>query len=295
MLVLIRDQGEGVAENLSCDTMIRLLTHSRHAQNCYTMRLGGYMTNLQNVTKDPELARRDLLHPVAARVAPVSDFEILAAEQDDNLEAFYRAFPEALADEQSALRKRQVVSNCTGPPPDPNEPPPPPADPRQRIEFLTWPAAPAGSNWSYRWKTRTLATPAGSKLHHHWQLLRRDACGGATVTLSFNNGRAIIKDSIRSGTTPSVDLNQWFGKTIIHSMNVTYGIKGFLSYTAVDAAVPSVPLIKYLARGDMGSSSSLKHGIYRTSTPDTQAITAFHGECKLWPPHFGIASCTPGS
>lgn len=214
------------------------------------MRLGGYNTNLQNTTAggtNPDLTRRNL-NLAEARIAPVSPYEALAAEDDEQLDAYYTAFPDSFAEEQQygLLEKRQVVSNCTGPPPDPTQPPPPPAAPRQRIEFLSWPGAAAGHTWTYRWKSRTQATYTGSQLHHHWQILRRDACGGVVVSLSFNNGRALIKDTIQAcprAGCPSVALTtSWFGRTIIHTLTVKYGLSGSIDYTAVDQADVRQPL-----------------------------------------------------
>lgn len=97
--------------------------------------MGGYGTNLQETTAATNNSR---LRTFAAP-STKAGWEQLAAADDENLAAYFTAFPAPYASEyyetasfDSRLVKRQVVKNCTstGPPPNPNDPPPPPPSPR---------------------------------------------------------------------------------------------------------------------------------------------------------------------
>ncbi|KAK4054394.1 hypothetical protein OIV83_000888 [Microbotryomycetes sp. JL201] len=230
-------------------------------QNCYTIRVGGHNTNLQSTTA--ERSKR-------ARIAPEPSLEELAAANDDDLELYDQAFPDNFFPhfEQGSLEKRQVVKNCTGTgtPGNGTEPPPPPS-PRQRVELLSWPGATTGT-WKYTWKTRQATTSSGYKFNHIWQILRRDACGGAVVTLDLINNNVVIRDNVRkcpSTGCASISASSWFGKTISHTMIIKFGVNGSINYSAVEAGKVSPSLIKYHATGDMGYKTSLKSGIYRAS------------------------------
>lgn len=91
------------------------------------------------------------------------------------------------------------------------------------------------------------------------------------LAVDYVKGLATITDIVRpcakqdSGSCPSVPVANWFGKTIKHSLTVTYGLSGSLTYTAQDISTGST-LISYSATGDMGSSGSIKFGTYRLFT-----------------------------
>lgn len=59
---------------------------------------------------------------------------------------------------------------------------------------------------------------------------------------------------------PAGSTSAWFGRVISHDLVITYGVSGSLAYSASYApASPTVqPILKYSAKGDMGSSASLK-------------------------------------
>lgn len=80
------------------------------------------------------------------------------------------------------------------------------------------------------------------------------------------DGQVVIEDLVRGCTVcirPFVRTLEWFGRTIVHSLNVTYGLNGKIVYSAAQAAAPNYPLVRYTATGDMGSSASLKVRSYR--------------------------------
>jgi len=70
----------------------------------------------------------------------------------------------------------------------------------------------------------------------------------------------------------------WFGKTISHTIQVTYGISGSFSYSAYSDGNLRRPLITYQATGDMGSSASLKYGNYRAAVSGISEATAYVGD-----------------
>lgn len=45
---------------------------------------------------------------------------------------------------------------------------------------------------------------------------------------------------------------------MIHTLDVTWGPSGSMTYNAADVRYPNVPLISYSAKHDMGSSASIK-------------------------------------
>lgn len=60
-------------------------------------------------------------------------------------------------------------------------------------------------------------------------------------------------------------------------MKIKYGLNGTMQYLASDVAAPGVPIIAYNAVGDMGSSASLKFGMYRFAA-NTSAARSFVGD-----------------
>jgi hypothetical protein len=154
---------------------------------------------------------------------------------------------------------------------------------RQRNEMYSWPGAPANETWSYSWKSfQAPGTSTGVNFFHSWQLLRRDSCGGPVITLDYKVGNALITDIVRptcpdaglDGACPSVPVEQFWGKTIKHSVTVRYGLQGSFDYTAVDVAdATATPLLAYSAEGDMGASGSIKVGHRRLASFGLPALT----------------------
>ncbi|GAA6062629.1 hypothetical protein JCM10212_000291 [Sporobolomyces blumeae] len=294
-------QASGVLSKGRCPIDVKI-------SDCYVSQLAS-SGNLQSTTKPPTRIRRDGLaayDPANSRhiLAAMSDDERRAIADDDDLDSYFRAFPEQQADRYGyvyggRLGKRQVATCSTKPVPTSTQtsstatgttspgptttPTPPPPSPRQRNEFLTWPGAPAGSTWKYTWKSyQSRSTSTTSNFFHAWQILRRDACGGPVVTLDYTDGQVRIQDFARNCFTCaqplSPDVQYWFGRTISHTLTITYGLSGSMSYAAYSDSNLRRPLITYSATGDMGSSASLKYGNYRAVVSGISAATAYVGD-----------------
>ncbi|KAM0753376.1 hypothetical protein T439DRAFT_379067 [Meredithblackwellia eburnea MCA 4105] len=217
--------------------------------------------------------------------------EELAALNDDDLESYFEAFPEqavversdiAISDEELGVTrtKRQVTSTCGGSGGGGATGTPTPPSPRQRIEFLSWPGAPANTEWIYRWSTYLVpGVSTSAHFFHTWQVLRRDACGGPVLTLDAKAGKAVIGDLVRGCTEcASVPIASFTGKTIVHAMRIRYGINGLVSYKAVDINNQKTPLLSYSATGDMGASASIKFGMYRGVFSGNTEARSFVGD-----------------
>ncbi|GAA5974142.1 hypothetical protein JCM21900_005962 [Sporobolomyces salmonicolor] len=223
------------------------------------------------------------------RRTPLSlTFDERAARDDDDLEAYALAWPSAEetspAAAEGSVERRQVVMDCSpsgggggggsgsgggGTAPTP----------RQRIELFSWPGAEAATTWTYTWKSHTVNTSTSAHFFHVWQILRRDACGGPVVTLDLLNDKATITDTVRNCTDcASAPVASFFDRTVHHTLHITFGINGRLSYAAYDAASPLVPLLQYQAEGDMGAKASLKFGSYRAVAAGMEPVTTFAGD-----------------
>lgn len=134
------------------------------------------------------------------------------------------------------------------------------SSPRQRIELLSWPPAPAGYSFQYSWSTY-LQSPisTSNSLFHLWQLFSR-AEGGPTVTLTATKGRVAIDDNVREGcgaTCPQIQIGQYTDMVVRHDVRVTFGDNGSLRYIMTNAA-SGTTMMRYAAKGYMGADSSLK-------------------------------------
>ncbi|GAA5892843.1 hypothetical protein JCM8208_004102 [Rhodotorula glutinis] len=284
---------------------------------CYTSALGA-TGNLQSTTQQQYLAAVASSSSAAAArnyvalaaspsqnaVDARSEAELRALQDDEDLDAYFEAFPEQEpyrfpgyasyeAGGPSFKAKRQV-NGCGPPPPSTTVAPPSSTtttsapsttttaevSPRQRNELFTWPGAVAGQTWRYQWKTWQASTSTNFNFHHAWQILRRDGCGGAVITLDYLNGQVVITDTVRD-CKPCATFRQgieaWFNKEVTHDLTITYGLNGSIRYTAYVEGIPRAPAIYYRATGDMGSSASLKIGNYRRATSGQQASTAYIG------------------
>ncbi|ORY64628.1 hypothetical protein BCR35DRAFT_326611 [Leucosporidium creatinivorum] len=255
-------------------------TSSWGIKKCYSLKLGGVGTNLQSTTATDYNSK---LKTLSAAPTTQEGWENLAAADDDNLEAYFNAFPAAYSSNFAdvKLMARQVVQNCSSGGGNGTEPPPPPS-PRQRIEFLSWPGAAAGQTWKYTWKTRYGTTSTGDNFNHIWQILRRDACGGASVTMDLRQGQVQIRDNVKpcgsNNICASTPVSNWFNKVVVHTMIIRYGIRGSINYSAVESGKPKVSLIKYSRLGDVGASASLKAGMYRASVTGVAPASVWIGD-----------------
>ncbi|BGP38402.1 hypothetical protein JCM10449v2_002334 [Rhodotorula kratochvilovae] len=283
---------------------------------CYNSQLGA-TGNLQSTTQADYLAslgggalaattgtavadQNGALRMTNTSYAPLGSAEQRALADDEDLDAYFEAFPDQLpyrfpyhatSDGGPSFKaKRQVVGCGTGgtttPPASttttaPGTTPTAEVSPRQRNEIFTWPGAVAGQTWKYTWKTWQTATSTNYNFHHAWQLLRRDGCGGAVITLDYLNGQVVITDTVRDCKPCAKYLpgiNFWFNKEVSHEMTVTLGLNGAITYKAFVLPNTRAPAVYYTAKGDMGSSTSLKFGNYRKYVPGQQASTNYIGD-----------------
>ncbi|GAA5860018.1 hypothetical protein JCM8547_003060 [Rhodosporidiobolus lusitaniae] len=265
--------------------------------DCYTSLLGA-TGNLQETTQADYLAS---LNQVAAASAPTgiasgktlavaaqpSTPEEMALLDDEDLDAYFEAFPEqepyrfpsyvSYSSDGSFKAKRQVVgcgsdttittAGPTSTTTSAGTTPTQTVSARQRNEIFTWPGAVAGQTWKYTWKSyQSRTTSTNYQFFHAWQILRRDGCGGAVITLDYVDGQVKITDAVRNCKACAVyklPINYWLGTTILHELSITYGLSGSIDYKAYTSTNLRVPALTYQATGDMGSSASLKFGQYR--------------------------------
>lgn len=235
------------------------------------------------------------------------DAEADAAMYDDHTDSYFEAFPEQLdaihadvmkrsSHEGLELYKRQVAS-CTPATSTPtnetstgNSTTVPVL--RQRIEMFSWPGVPAGETWTYNWKSyQAPGINTTSQFFHSWQLLRRDGCSGPVIASDLqtdSNGTPAfsIADYITArrctganGGCPSIPMSAIVGKTMAHTVTVTFGLSGSFNYQLVDAAdATATPLMTYSATGDMGASGSLKFGNYRRAVAGISEVDTYVGD-----------------
>lgn len=260
--------------------------------DCYHAHLAA-TGNLQSTVAPPGAPVNQTLAQTLAQRA--FDYEADAALYDEHTASYFEAFPEQLdalradqaldSDEGAELVRRDTAicpaSNSTG-----TTAPTTTVTERQRIEFYSWPGVPAGDTWTYVWKSyQSTGTKATTSFFHSWQLLRRDACTASPVIgsdLHTVSGKSMfaIADyrAAASGTPPAVALSTFLGKTIQHTITVKYGTKGTFSYRAVDVTKPTVALMAYAVRGNMGSSGSIKFGNYRRYVKGLSEVDTYVGD-----------------
>ncbi|GAA5921539.1 hypothetical protein JCM3775_003095 [Rhodotorula graminis] len=301
---------------LAANRCPRAIVGLRWPGSCYTSSLGA-TGNLQTTTQQQYLAavaassssaaaaRKYVALAASPSQDPTdsrSEAELRALQDDEDLDAYFEAFPEqepyrfpnyaSFQVGSPSFKAKRQVNGCGPPPPSTTVAPPSSTTtsapsttttaavtPRQRNELFTWPGAVAGQTWRYTWKSWQATTSTNFNFHHAWQILRRDGCGGAVITLDYLNGQVVITDTVRDCkpcATFSQGIDAWFNKEITHEMTITYGLSGSIMYTAYVKG-SAKPAIAYRAQGDMGSSASLKIGNYRRSTSGQQASTAYIG------------------
>lgn len=78
------------------------------------------------------------------------------------------------------------------------------------------------------------------------------------VSLDAVSDKLEIKDYVRpkcGGICPSVPLNTYHGRTALHSMKITFGPRGSLSYVVADA-ISGTEIMTYAVHGAMGGKSA---------------------------------------
>ncbi|KAL1746626.1 hypothetical protein HDZ31DRAFT_33777 [Schizophyllum fasciatum] len=150
--------------------------------------------------------------------------------------------------------------------------------PRQRNEFRV-PYGAAGETRTYSWKQYLYSsTGSGSSFFHLMQVLDYNTLQ-PVITLDARNGRVQIESSTlcRSGC-PSIPMSSYTDRTTLHSMRITYGPSGSLTYTVSDAQTKNT-LITYSTKGALGSSkTAVKFGTYRSAYQGMTAVLAGVGD-----------------
>ncbi|KAL8286857.1 hypothetical protein RQP46_003863 [Phenoliferia psychrophenolica] len=120
---------------------------------------------------------------------------------------------------------------------------------------------------------------ANPKLNLAIEMLRRDKTGGPVITLDYKVDKVVIGDIVAGCVACVVaPLSSWLGVVVVHSLAVTWGPDGKVTYSAADVKTPSVPLIAYSATHDMGSSASIKFGMYRLVVPGATSEIGYVGD-----------------
>merc|ERR1712230_29638 len=212
------------------------------------------------------------------------DAEQAAIADDENVEAYFEAFPEQRPvswDALSMAGSTNLTTNSTTPNNGTdNGGGQEVVDLRQRIEIFTWPGAPENSSWIYSWKSHLEPNISTAyQFNHLWQILRRDEGPGPVVSLDAKDGKIAVDDFVAGCRyCVSVPIEEFWGRTIYHNMYVTYGPNGRIAYSAYAPENPRRPLLRYARSGEMGSAASLKTGIYRKVVPSMTAATGYVGQ-----------------
>ncbi|KAJ7936579.1 hypothetical protein B0H13DRAFT_1589569 [Mycena leptocephala] len=142
-----------------------------------------------------------------------------------------------------------------------------PNSPRQRDEFH-FPQMPAGMEFNYTWKQYLYSTTGTGKTWFHLMQVFGVAENGPLVTLDAVDDVLRIKDYVRGtggsscGITvcPTVNIEDYYGTTTIHSISGTFGPSAY----NVTSESNGTTIISYAVNGSMGESDGyIKFGMYR--------------------------------
>ncbi|TRM63166.1 hypothetical protein BD626DRAFT_583624 [Schizophyllum amplum] len=150
--------------------------------------------------------------------------------------------------------------------------------PRQRNEFRV-PHGAAGETRTYSWKMYLYSsTGSGSSFFHLMQVLDYVTLQ-PVVTLDARKGNVQIESSTlcKSGC-PKIPMSAFTDRTTLHTMTITYGPSGSISYKIVDVSSKKT-LLTYSAKGALGSSkTAVKFGTYRSAYSGMTAALAGVGD-----------------
>ncbi|TRM63165.1 hypothetical protein BD626DRAFT_402951 [Schizophyllum amplum] len=150
--------------------------------------------------------------------------------------------------------------------------------PRQRNEFRT-PWAVAGEKHTYSWKQYLYSsTGTGSTFFHLMQVFDNNS-GNPVVTLDARNGKVQMESQTLCGSgCPSIPISSYTDRTTVHTMVITYGPQGSMTYTVTDASTKRT-LISFSVKGSLGSSkTAVKFGTYRAAFSGMTAVLAGVGD-----------------
>ena len=132
-----------------------------------------------------------------------------------------------------------------------------PDSPRQRIEFRSETQV-DGSSFKYTWKQFLYPDVGTTRNFFHLMQVFSMKDSGPVVTLDAVSGKATVNDFFRSCTVtkcPSIDIASYAGRLTQHTLVVTFGPNGKLSYLVSDPQTKR-PLLTYNVTGYMGSGGS---------------------------------------
>ncbi|KAL1731406.1 hypothetical protein EV714DRAFT_283353 [Schizophyllum commune] len=149
--------------------------------------------------------------------------------------------------------------------------------PRQRNEFRAHNAA-AGEEHTYSWKEYVAeGTGTGSNFFHLMQIF--DAVkGGPVVTLTARKGMVGVESGLCGGGCPSAAWESYVGRTTLHTMRITFGPSGSMSYNVEDADSGESIISADLSGALGGSTSYLKFGTYRKVYDGMTGVVAAAGD-----------------
>ncbi|KAH8925206.1 hypothetical protein BT69DRAFT_1348896 [Atractiella rhizophila] len=151
---------------------------------------------------------------------------------------------------------------------------------RQRIELVTSPVK-ENESWVYTWKYfLSPETGSSKRFFHIMQLLarREKGNGGPMLTLSLYENELRVVDMRENGAAVTVDLEKFKGRSTTHILSATFGEHGSLDYRILDTVSGETILSHSMARPMIGTSFSLKFGLYRMSVKGQTKARAFVGD-----------------
>ncbi|KAL1741108.1 hypothetical protein HDZ31DRAFT_46134 [Schizophyllum fasciatum] len=154
--------------------------------------------------------------------------------------------------------------------------------PRQRDEFRANNAG-AGEERTYSWKEYVAPqTGTGSNFFHLMQVF--DAVRGApVVTLTARKGAIGVESETLCGGAcgEGAAWGDYTGRTTLHTMRITFGPSGSMSYNVEDAATGESILSSDLS-GALGSSTTyVKFGTYRKVYDGMTDVVAAAGDFSM--------------
>ena len=132
-----------------------------------------------------------------------------------------------------------------------------PDSPRQRIEFRT-DAHPSGSSFSFTWKQYLSANVTTSTHFFHLMQVFDMTADGPILTLDAVKNQLTFTDfdgDKCNEDCPAVALDEYNGRTTMHSLQITFGSSGKFDYTINDADTGS-KILSYSTTGQFGSNAT---------------------------------------
>jgi hypothetical protein len=129
--------------------------------------------------------------------------------------------------------------------------------PRQRIEFRT-DAHPSGSTFSFTWKQYISADVTTSTHFFHLMQVFDQTADGPILTLDAVKDQLTFTDfdgDKCADDCPATALDNYLGRTTVHSLQITFGSSGKFEYTITDDATGD-KILSYDTSGEFGSDAT---------------------------------------